>query len=187
DDLVGHRLQASAVRRQLRQAGAQTRQACKLDIVVMAVLQRGDTRLDRAFRRVKIMVADRKHQDIFTGLLALECGKVDLPTVLAGWHDAGDACRKLGHGARCSWLTMSTHGVAHRAHGCQVIAGGGEKTVSYVIVMRPPCVGNVNSPTKEGRDMTDASSHGVDTRRDHMLRKILLSAVALSLVGGTAA
>jgi len=35
--------------------------------------------------------------------------------------------------------------------------------------------------------MTDANLPGVDIRRDHMLRKILLSAVALSLVGGTAA
>src|SRR5690606_39934091 len=47
---------------------------------------------------LEIMVAHGEHQNVLARLLAGEGGKVDLPAILAGGHDAGDALGECGHG-----------------------------------------------------------------------------------------
>ena len=56
-----------------------------------------DARLDRTLRCIEIVIAHRQHENGLTGLLARKRREVDLPTVLSGRHDAGDASGKLGH------------------------------------------------------------------------------------------
>jgi hypothetical protein len=59
--------------------------------MVIAGANRGHAGFDRFARRIEIMVADRQHDDVVAGLLARPGGGMDLPAVLAGSDNAGNA------------------------------------------------------------------------------------------------